>query len=88
MNSQTPTPVTNNTRTAYSDSFQNGTDINDVGYISFYVIKLGTVGITASVNNGFYYVLDMTDNFKPINNQNSPNNYCDTSHYYACYVFP
>lgn len=30
----------------------------------------------------------MTDNFKPINNQNSPSNYCNESYYYDCYVFP
>ena len=52
------------------------------------MIKLGSVGITVNVNNGFYYVLDMTDNFKPINNQNNPSNDCSGSYFYGCYVFP
>jgi len=78
MNSQNPTlQQTNGTRAARGDSFENGFDISDQAVIAFDVRKLGSVAID-TVTEGYYMAIDLTDNFKPMNNQNTttPNSYC------------
>lgn len=50
--------------------------------------KLGSVSISGT--EGFYQAIDLTDSFKPMNNQNTttPASYCHGSYYFDCWIFP
>ena len=85
MNSRNPGTYVNNTRSSRSNSFQDGYNVNDVPY---YVIDVRKVGSNSISSNGYYYTLDMTASFKPINNQLSPTLHCHGSYYFSCLIFP
>ncbi len=50
------------------------------------MVKVGSVGITSG--EGYYYVLDTTNAFKPRNRQANPSQYCNSSYHYECMFFP
>jgi hypothetical protein len=88
MNSQNPTlQQANSTRGTRSDSFEDGQDVSNQGVFAFDVRRLGSV--TISSTEGFWMALDLTDSFKPMNNQNttSPAYYCHSSYYFDCFIF-
>ena len=50
------------------------------------VNKVGSVAIDGTY--GYWWAVDLTDSFKPINNQANPTSSCSSTYFIECYVFP
>jgi hypothetical protein len=87
MNSQTPATPTINSRNcnAYDGTVLVSGPINQEGYFRFYPRSIG--GFDS--NYGYYFVIDMTSDFKPSSLETRyNNNYCNSGHFYFCLSFP